>query len=288
MTNHHSEGPGGPDATTSLRVGRGPQSLIVPFTGPKLELLLMLAGRNHAWLASCLNVSPPAITNWKTQNRIPALHAQVACRLLSIDLATLLEVDMDRFRQSVNSAFAPGSGQRWKALVREGQELTDGLLLSAEDETTEQRRLRAVVFSRNASKAPLPQLPRVALGERIRFAFSSETVANLRFVPRAHVLCIEDPHGWAALCPTPHATRFVEHDGRLWLPVPGRKPLELENPTGLHKATAIFTAAALPEAIERAFGSSNVMWACDSLAAWIMNEAVTHAVFARTFNVVVA
>jgi hypothetical protein len=276
-----------PRVADALRGARGPQGLHVPHLALKLELLLVLVGRNQAWLASCLNVTPPAVTNWKREERLPALHGQVACRLLGIDLATLVEPDLERFHSLVDAAYAAGSGRRWATLVRTAIETAEGLLLLIDGEVPRPPPLKAVVFARNP-QAPRPQLPEVTLEQRIRFALPDAAVATLPFGPMSFVLCIEDQHGWAALCPTGRARSFVHQGDRWWLPPLDRKALELEPPIGVHRAIAVAVSGALPEAIGTAFHGGKVEWAGDSLAGWIVNEKVPHMVFGRSFSVVAA
>ena len=273
-----------PMPSSGTQAGRGPQSLHLPFLDEKLRTLLMLVGRNQMWLASSLGVSPPAVTNWKLQERMPALHAQLACRLLCIDLQTLAASDLEQFHAGVDAAFAPGSGRRWKTLVRQAQEIAEGLLLFA-DRATERALLRAVVFSRDPARPQRPHLPQVGVEEQIRFALAGEAVVALGATPSAIVLCVEDQHGWMALCPTPQALGFVEQDGLWWVPDPARRGLQMQAPLGSHRAVAVLTAAPLPNTIEAAFRSSQVEWACDAFAAWLTNEGIGHAAFARSFIV---
>ena len=92
----------------------------VPHLATKLDRLLCLNGRNQKWLAACLSVTEPAVSNWKAAGRLPALHAVALCRLLGIEQSLLETDDFGAFARRLDDAFAPGSGRRWQGLVRAG------------------------------------------------------------------------------------------------------------------------------------------------------------------------
>jgi hypothetical protein len=271
----------------ALRLGRGPHSVAIPELGKRLDLLLAQADRNQVWLASCLGVTPPAITNWKRHNRLPTIQAQVACRLLGIDLPSLLEPDPERFLALVADAYAPGSLRRWTAFIRSAAERADGLQLEVEalDGSRTSPPWGAVVFARDPQRAQSPQLPQLRLQQKLRFLLPAAAAATDHVNPKLMVLCVEDPHGWSVLCPSPRAPAFAATARGWLLPGPDRRPLELDPPCGLHRAVLLVADRPMPDPVALLFQQGPAARACDVLAAWLMEDRPMHTLHVRSFHV---
>lgn len=277
----------GPNKHSLHAPKRGPRSIPVPDLSVKIDQLLALNGRNQKWLARCLSVTEPAISNWKHDGRLPALHAQALCRLLGIALTLLTEDDIEQFGQRLDDAFAPGSGKVWNGFLKSVDRDAGALGIIAEGEKPAGVSLKRVVATKPVHPVR-PELDRVFSHQRLRFCVEDSSLPPpLRSEGDLHlVLLIEDGYGLGCLCPTRRHARFAR-DGSGWqLPAAEQGGFYLDEPFGRHAAFAVATAAPAPPDIQEALRAERTLWAADRLVTWIRHETVPHAVFAKRFFVV--
>jgi len=264
----------------------GPRSLAVPSLGPRLDLLLMLNGRNQKWLASCLGVTESAVANWKQTEAVPALRAMALCRLLGVTPDLLQTPELSDFETRVRDAFAAGGGRSWRALLNSSNLQAPGLVLRIEGGTRTAPALRAVLGTPPLRAAPTQPKPRVVLGQRLRFALSLESLPrDLRAdALRATVMFYEDPHGLACLCPSPRYQAFAPEGSTAWvLPRPDLPSFYVDVPCGDHVAYAVVPAVPIPDEIRTALMEDKVLRAADRMAVWLRDKAVPHLVLAAPF-----
>lgn len=265
----------------------GPRSVVVPSLSAKLDRLLALNGRNQKWLAGCVAVTEPAVSNWKHEGRLPALHAHALCRLLGIEFSLLIEDDLDQFTRRLTEAFAPGSGKLWNGFLKGAEANARPLRLIAEGGTPPDVSLRRVVASK-PSRPNQPELERVYSRQQVWFAVEDRAMpAHVQGNDDVHVvLLVEDGYGLGCLSPTRRHARFSRNGNGWQVPAQEQGGFYLDEPFGRHSAVAVVLAAPAPPDIRESLQTERLVWAADRLASWIKHDTVPHAVFSKRFFVV--
>lgn len=280
---------------------RGPRSCLVPYFTEKLDALLLAHGRDHAWLASHLNISESAISNWKRKRnedatvpgRVPEQHIAPMCRLFGIAQAMLLLPALVEFHAEMDRMRQPGTGLSWDALLQRRRDHGHALELLVEGGRPRYSNL--AFFPATGTKAS--SVRAVALDQRVRLAFSDYVYTDLGIDTRRDdydaVLCCADREGWQVYSPSRHDGYLFALDrnsGRWQMPPAQKDPLFLGEPVGLWKAVALVCARRLPPAlsIELKGGPRGAVAALDLLADWVAEDRVPHVVMDRSFMVMPA